>query len=135
MLDCIFTGYSTHLVVWSNNIIINIIGGNINNSGGSDGGLDDAVWIVSCLSSGMAKGSGLGGVMVLYGGLGGHETSALGPNSIADVGGKIVGGHSVAVMGEPGTDVDGLGGLVVPNENGSGVGGTVAERIVVAMDD
>jgi hypothetical protein len=58
-------------------IIINIIGGNINNSGGSDGGLDDAVLIVSCLSSGMAKGSGLGGVMVLYGSLGGHETSAL----------------------------------------------------------
>ncbi len=42
--------------------------------------------IVSCFSSGMAKGSGLGGVMVLYGGLGGHETSALGPNSIAHVG-------------------------------------------------
>jgi hypothetical protein len=37
-------------------------------------------------------------------------------------------------MGEPGTDVDGLGGLVVPNKYGSGVGGTVAERIVVAMD-
>ncbi len=49
-------------------------------------------------------------------------------------GGKIVGDHGVAVMGEPGTDVDGLGGLVVPNKYGSGVGGTVAERIVVAMD-
>ena len=101
----------------------------------------------------MAKGSGLGGVMVLYGGLGdggrgGHETSALGPNSIADVGahgrevaasvvggGKIVGGHGVAVMEEPGTDVDGLGGSVVPKKYGAGVAGTVAERILGAMYD
>jgi hypothetical protein len=46
-----------------------------------------------------------------------------------------VGGHGVAVMEEPGTDVDGLGGAVVPNEYGAGVVGTVAERIMVAMDD
>ncbi len=38
-------------------------------------------------------------------------------------------------MEEPGTDVDGLGGAVVPNEYGAGVVGTVAERIMVAMDD
>jgi hypothetical protein len=37
-------------------------------------------------------------------------------------------------MGEPGTDVDGLGGSVVPNKDGAGVGGTVTERIMGAMD-
>ena len=122
-------------------IIINIIGGDINHSGGSDGGHDGAMLIVSCFSSGMAKGSSLGGMMVLYGGLGGHKTRALSPNSIAHigahgreaaarliVGGKIVGGHGVDAMEEPGTDMDGLGGAVVPNEYGAGVVGSEYRR-------
>ena len=46
-----------------------------------------------------------------------------------------MGGHGVAVMGEPGTDVDGLGGSVVPNKYVAGVVSTVAGRIVGAMDD
>ena len=84
---------------------------------------------------------------MVLGGFGSHETSTLGPNALADVGAhgreaaaslvfgvKIIGGHGVAVMGEPGTDVDGLGGSVVPNKDGAGVGGTVTERIVGAMD-
>ena len=85
---------------------------------------------------------------MVLGGFSSHETSTLGPNALADVGahgreaaaslvfgGKIVGDHGVAVMGEPGTDVDGLGGSVVPKKYGAGVAGTVAERILGAMYD
>ena len=91
---------------------------------------------------------GLGGAMVLFGGFGGHKTSALVSRCVADVvahrgelaagvvlGGKIVDGHGVAVMEKPGTGVNGVGGAVVPNKYGSSVAGSVAERIVVAMDD
>ena len=92
--------------------------------------------------------SGLGGAMVLFGGLGGHKTSALVPNCVAYVeahgremaaslvlGVEVVGGHGVAVADEPSTGVDGVRGAVIPNEDGSSVAGSVAERVVGAMDD